>query len=323
MGVTISELGARDRLTHLLARLGVNRKGWRVRPGLYRLGDPGPGSPVLASANYKLSFDVLRSRLGGLDAWILVLDTRGINVWCAAGGGTFGTDELVARIESTGLAEKVETRRIIVPQLAATGVNAREVHRRTGFKVKFGPVRADDLPRFLADGAATEEMRRVRFNLRDRAVLIPVEARNALPFAAAAALAAYVGDGPIAAAGVAAASGAGIAGFPILMPWIPGEDFSTKGFALGGAVGLGAALAVLLRDDGTGLGTRVLKALSYLLALPPVTSFLALNFTGCTTFASPSGVRREMNRYIPVMALMAAAGLLVNASRVVAGRLKG
>lgn len=322
MGVTSSALGAGDRLVHLLARLGANRTGWRVRPGLYRLGEPGPDSPVLASANYKLSFDVLRSRLAGLDAWILVLDTVGINVWCAAGKGNFGTDELVSRIALTGLAEKVETREIIVPQLAATGVNAREALRRSGFRIRFGPVRADDIPRFLAEGKATEEMRRVRFDLRDRAVLIPVETRNALPYVAACALAAYAGDGPLAAAGVAAASMAGLAGFPILMPRIPGRDFSTRGFVLGGAVGLGAAAAAML-GRGSSPGSRLARALSYLLGLPPITSFLALNFTGCTTFASPSGVRREMNRYLPVMAGMAAGGIVLNAARNIASRLKG
>lgn len=323
VGETTSTLTARDRITHVLARLGINRNGWRVRPGLYRLGNPGPDGPVLVSANYKLSFDVLRSRLGGLDAYILVLDTKGINVWCAAGKGNFGTDELVSRIEQTRLADEVTTRRVIVPQLGATGVSAHEVHKRSGFKVRFGPVRADDIPKFLRDGKATDEMRRVRFDLSDRVVLIPVEAKNALPFVAGASLAAFIGDGAIGSVGIAVASAAGLAGFPALMPFLPGEDFSTKGFVLGGAVGLGAAAAALLADDGKSLASRVLRAGSYLLALPPITSFLALNFTGCTTFASPSGVRREMNRYIPVMAGMAGAGVIINIARRIARSSKG
>lgn len=313
-GETTSTLTARDRAGHVLARLGINRSGWRVRPGLYKLGDPGPDGPVLISANYRLSFDALRSSLAGIDAWILVLDTMGINVWCAAGKGSFGTDELVARIESARLADEVETRTLIVPQLGATGVCAREVLRRSGFRVRFGPVRARDLPRFLRDGEATEEMRRVSFNVRERAVLIPVEAKTALPFVAGGALAAYLGDGAIGSAGVVAASAAGLAGFPVLMPYLPGRDFSTKGFVLGGVVGLGAAAAALLRDDRASRGSRVLRAFSYLLALPPVTSFAALNFTGCTTFTSPTGVRREIFRYVPVMAGMALAGVVVNAA---------
>ena len=68
-------------------RLGIGRDRYTVEPGLYAMGDPGPDSPVLATANYKLTFDHLRRAIRGRDAWILVLDTKGINVWCAAGKG--------------------------------------------------------------------------------------------------------------------------------------------------------------------------------------------------------------------------------------------
>jgi CO dehydrogenase/acetyl-CoA synthase delta subunit len=309
-------------LKHVLARLGMRRSGWRVRPGLYRLGAPGPDSPVFVSANYTLSFDALRGALSGIDSYILVLDTFGINVWCAAGKGTFSTDELVGRIEQTRLADEVSTRTLIVPQLGATGVCAREVLRRTGFKVRFGPIRAVDIPEFLERGDATEEMRRVTFGLKDRTVLIPVEGKVASPVMAGLALGAYLADGPAAAAGVGAAGIAGFAGFPLLMPWIPGKDFSTKGFMLGGAVALAAAGAALVSDEGSAW-QKAARAASYMLALPAITSFIALNFTGATPFASPSGVRREIFKYVPVMAAMAASGVVLNGARHLLGRKRG
>ncbi len=105
-----------------------------IEPGLYVLGKPTKESPVFVSANYTLSFDALRSVLNGNDCYILVLDTKGINVWCAAGKGTFGTDELVHRIVSVGLADIVSHRTLIVPQLGATGVNAREVRNAVDLK---------------------------------------------------------------------------------------------------------------------------------------------------------------------------------------------
>ena len=71
------------------ARIGIIRRNYKIAPGLYAAGSPGPRSPVLVTANYKLSFDALRFCLGGVDAWLLVVDTRGINVWCAAGKGSF------------------------------------------------------------------------------------------------------------------------------------------------------------------------------------------------------------------------------------------
>ncbi|MEW6554003.1 MAG: mercury methylation corrinoid protein HgcA [Actinomycetota bacterium] len=326
-GIATSRIGAADRLVHLLARLGVKRNEWRVRPGLYALGDAGPDSPVFVSANYRLSFDALRQALEGMDAYILVLDTKGVNVWCSAGKGSFGTGELVARIEKTGLAGVVSHRTLIAPQLCATGVAAHEVRRRSGFRVKFGPVRAEDIKDYMANmangGKATPEMRRVRFGLRDRAVLVPVEAVNAFPVAAGASSLAVVAGDAVGAAGIASASAAGLVAFPLLLPWLPGEDFSLKGFALGGLVGLGAAAASLARDGAMPLPLRAIKAASYALALPPVTAFIGLNFTGCTTYTSPSGVRREMNRYIPVMAGMAGAGLLANVAARVAHAFRG
>ena len=307
----------------MLARLGIRRNDWRVRPGLYALGDADPDSPVFVSANYRLSFDALREALQGMDAYMLVLDTRGINVWCAAGKGNFGTEELVSRIEKTGLAGIVAHRTLIVPQLAATGVSAYEVRKRCGFRVRFGPVRAEDIREFMADGKAIPEMRRVRFDLRDRAVLVPVEAKNAFPLVAGASALAYIAGDPIGSVGIASASLAGLAGFPLLLPWLPGEDFSVKGFFLGGMVGMGAALYSFTADAGKAMPLRILKAVSYALALPPITAFIGLNFTGCTTYTSPSWVRREINRYVPVMAGLAGAGILANAVQRLSFPVKG
>jgi hypothetical protein len=82
-----------DYLGTFKARWGIGRRHYMVDPGLYALGRPDEKSPVLVTANYKMSFDRLRRALPGRNAWILVLDTKGINVWCAAGKGTFGTAE--------------------------------------------------------------------------------------------------------------------------------------------------------------------------------------------------------------------------------------
>jgi CO dehydrogenase/acetyl-CoA synthase gamma subunit (corrinoid Fe-S protein) len=89
-----------------------------------------------------MTFDRLRSTLSGLDAWVIVLDTKGINVWCAAGKGTFGTTELINRIKKVRLSEIVSHRTIILPQLGAPGVAAHEVQKKYRFKSVYGPVRA-------------------------------------------------------------------------------------------------------------------------------------------------------------------------------------
>jgi len=305
-----SRITAANRLDHFLARWGVDRMGHRVEPGLYSLGSPTPASPVFVSANYTLSFDALRSALAGRDGYILVLDTHGINVWCAAGKGTFGTDEVVGRIAATGLSSVVEHRTIILPQLGAPGVSAHEVLRRSGFRVTFGPVRARDLPAFLEAGAGTPEMRRVLFPFADRIVLAPVElVHAALPTAVAAVLL-YLLAGPVAALGALAAVLAGAVLFPALLPFIPTRDFSTKGLLLGGIVALPFA-AALSGDPALPGWANTLLALAPLLLMPAVTAYLALNFTGSTPFTSRTGVKREIFRYVPVMAAMAVGGVVL------------
>jgi hypothetical protein len=308
---TSSAISWADRWDHFLARWGYRRNEHKVEPGLYALGNATPDSPVFVTANYTLSFDALRSALDGIDGYILVLNTYGINVWCAAGKGTFGTDELVRRIEATGLRDVVNHRVLILPQLGATGVAAHEVKKRAGFQVEYGPVRAADLPEYLKTHQATPEMRRVRFTLWDRMVLIPVELVHDLLLMAIAAIVLFLTVGPLAAAGVVAAVLAGIVLFPILLPWIPTRDFSSKGFILGGLVALPFALGALLGQPDAALWPRAIEALAYLLGLTPVTAFLALNFTGATTFTSPSDVRREMLAYIPVMAWTFGTGIVL------------
>lgn len=319
-----------DRLGALRARFGIGRMDYRVRPGLYAVGRPGADSPVLVSANYKLSFDHLRRSLPGRDAWLLVLDTHGINVWCAAGKGLFGTDEVVRQVEATGLASLVSHRKLVLPQLAAPGVAAHEVRRRTGFRVIYGPVRAADIPAFLdARMTATPAMRQVRYALRDRAVLVPVEVMLGAkyPLAAAAALlvlsgapAVLQGSGwagwlaGVQTAGVAAAMLtvisflAGAVLGPLLLPWLPGRAFSVKGAALGAVVAL--ALAAF-GWPAAALDASWTRTAAWALLMPAATSFVLMNFTGSTTFTSLSGVLREMRVAMPAQIVAALLGIVL------------
>jgi hypothetical protein len=310
-------LTAADRCDHLQARWGINRSGHRVEPGLYSLGDPGRDGPVFVTANYTLSFDTLRSAVSALDCYILVLDTRGINVWCAAGKGTFGTDELVRRIALVNLASVVDHGTVIVPQLGATGVSAHEVARQSGFTVEYGPVRAKDIPEYMKTHTATPEMRRVRFGLVDRVLLIPVEFVHVIIPMLVVAVALYFAGGWAAAWAAVAAFVAGTVLFPILLPWIPTPDFTTKGLILGAVVAAPFAAARALGAGpwwwGVGWGTV------HLLGMAPVIAFLSLIFTGSTTFTSKSGVEREIFRHTRTLAFMFGAAIVLSVLLAIAG----
>jgi hypothetical protein len=184
-------------------------------------------------------------------------------------------------------------------------------------------VRAADLPEYLRTGGATAEMRRVRFNLPDRAVLIPVELVYALLPTVAAALVLYWLSGGLAASAAVAAVLAGVMLFPLLLPWLPTRDFSSKGFVLGGALALPFGLAAYAVHPQAAAWLRLAAPLTYWLSMPAVTAFLALNFTGSTPITSKSGVKREIFRYVPVMAWLFGAGILLTLALAVVSWVRG
>lgn len=309
-----TRLRAADHLGTVSVRLGFRRMNYRVTPGLYAVGHPDGDSPVLVSANYKLSFDALRKELQGIDAWILVLDTKGVNVWCSAGKGTFSDKEIVKRIRATQLADVVRHRTVIVPQLGAPGVAAHKVREHAGFKVEYGPVRARDLRAYLKSGMrATPDMRRVHFPLVERLKLIPMEVRYAMKFAVPLAIGLGVifmmARGPAAWRDLPwqilpalAAFIIGAAVVPALLPWIPFRSFIMKGAALG-IIWTGAILAVY--------GGGWLWTLGNLLLIPAIAAFFSLTFTGSTTYTSPSGVNEEIRLYARPMGISAVGGLVL------------
>jgi hypothetical protein len=298
-----------DYIGTTLVRIGINRNNYKVEPGLYASGSPGQYSEVFVTANYKLSFDILRKNLEGVNAWILVLDTKGINVWCAAGKGTFGTKELTNRIKLTSLDKIVNHRKLVLPQLGAVGVAAHIVKEITGFTVIYGPVRAADIKDFIiSHHKATKEMRRVKFEMFDRIKLIPVDlvswgkylflffipvlvfstiSNNGTSF--------YHGmlNGLPAIRNIFFSYLTGLVITPILLPYLPCRSFALKGFAAGSIVSI-------ILYYGNMFGNSPVEIISWFIFFPGLSSFLAMNFTGSSTYTSLSGVKKEMKTAVPL-----------------------
>lgn len=317
-----SELTPADIWGAVKVRSNIGRMDYRVDAGLYALGRPDEKSPVLVTANYKLSFDYLRKELPGRNLWILVLDTDGINVWCASGKRTFGTEELIRCIEFSGLPQIVSHRELILPQLGAPGIAAHQVKKISGFKVVYGPILSKDLPAFLDSGLkATPEMRQKTFTTRERIVLIPVELGEAMKpgliiMAILFLIGGFGGEGGFWANAsssglfavfsflVALFAGAVLA--PLLLPWLPGRAFSFKGLFMG--LVLAVILFIFRIDD---LTTRQLwiEMTAWFILIPAVAAYLAMNFTGASTYTSLSGVRKEMRWAVPMEAAGGVVGL--------------
>lgn len=318
--VVSNNLSFKDFMGAVRVRWGFSRDKYRVSPGLYATGTPGPESNVFVTANYKLSFDALRKNLAGENGWILVLDTKGINVWCAAGKGTFGTKELVNRIRAVSLEKVVNHRRLILPQLGATGVAAHKVREETGFNVHYGPVRASDIKKFISSGyRADKEMRRITFGFKERIKLIPNDFMYGKYYLLGTMAVLFLisglsvngisyrdfqGSGWPAILNVLLAYISGIVITPMFLPHIPGRRFAIKGFYSGSVVFL-----ILLLGRLT--GSNVIEALSWFFIMTVISSFLAMNFTGSSTYTSLSGVKKEMKISVPIQIGFAIIGLIL------------
>ena len=310
----------KDFLGAVMVRWGINRDKYRVNPGLYAIGTPGPDSNVFVTANYKLSFDALRKNLCGENGWILILDTKGINVWCAAGKGTFGTKELVSRIRLSSLEKVVNHKRLILPQLGATGVSAHKVKEETGFNVLYGPVRASDIKKFIGDGyRADKGMRKISFGFKDRIKLIPNDFIYGKFYLLGAMAVLFLISG-LSSKGVSykdfsreggpailkvfLAYLSGIVITPMFLPYIPGRYFSLKGFIAGTLVFL-----ILILFEFAGGNT--IEIFSWFFIITAISSFLAMNFTGSSTYTSLSGVKKEMKISMPFQIGFAIIGLIL------------
>ncbi len=309
-----------DIIGAIKVRWSINRSNYKIIPGIYAVGNPDKKSEVLVTANYKLSFDNLRKNLNGINAWILVLDTKGINVWCAAGKGTFGTNELISKINEFSLNNIVEHKRIIVPQLGAVGISAHEVKNSTGFNVKYGPVRATDIQNYLSNNYfANKKMRTVYFTFKNRLVLTPVEFVGHLKYfifllSIVFILSCFKKSNfnvdnawnyfNIPFINLILAYIVGTIVTPILLPLIPIKSFSFKGLALG-VIFTAILFSVNL------IGDNIFENISWFMINASIASFTAMNFTGASTFTSLSGVKKEMKIAIPIQIILFVVGFVI------------
>lgn len=297
-------LSRRDHLGTIGARTGFYRNNYKVTPGLYCTGEPDKNSPVLVTANYKLSFDALRKELGSQNSWILVVDTRGINVWCAGGKGTFSAEEIAYQVKNVSLHEIVDHRHLILPQLCANGVALHKLKTLCGFRGTFGPIKATDLIEYLQTGSVSERMRSVTFNIGERAILIPLEicllwkqfllitliffilsgiSKDFFSLDLALQRGTFFTLGTL----LGVLSGAVLT--PLFLPWIPARSFWIKGAITGGVI---ASFYSMVKP--TTLST--LGSIAIILWIVSCSSYLAMNFTGSTVYTSLSGVEVEMRK---------------------------
>lgn len=218
----------------------------RAPTGLVAIGAPDRSSPVLVTGNYTLTVRRVKEALKGRNAWLLVADSKGINVWCAAGGGHLTHHDVISAIRTSGVRDQVDHHHLILPQLCATGVERSRIEEATGWTAAWGPASAEDIPAFLERGGHTARQERsVRFPLRNRLEMAAMWIGPLVPIL-------WLVLWPITGAGTAAI-GAGAVVLIVLtlyalFPWLPLRvlrGVPVYGILAAGGFGVGAGLLAL------------------------------------------------------------------------------
>lgn len=284
----------RDYLWNMGVRCGINRDQYKIPTGLYQFGSPTKASKVIVTGNYKLTFDYLRRYLKK-DYWVIVIDTDGINVWCAAGKGRFGTAEVIRMIQS--VEWPTNHNEVILPQLSGPGVQSHLVTKHTGKRVLFGPIRIEDMDSYIETGI-TPEMREVRFDLKDRLILVPNELTISFKYLLVIFLVSLIPVVPIELFLIfLTASLIGNVLFTMMLPVLPFKMFFKNGLLLS------LLLLPFIKMNLLSIGMVIFGML--------YTGFIAMNFTGSTTYTSLSGVNEEMNVAIPFILKGSVLGIIL------------
>lgn len=156
------------------------------KTGLTKIGKPDRNSPVFLTCNYNLTVERVKKAIKGINAYLLVANSKGDNVWCSATGGHFTNHSVISVLKTSGIEELVDHRYVILPQLAATGIEGKSVWDKTGWEVIWGPVYAKDIPEFIDKNfTKSPKMCKVEFPAIQR---IEMAAMWAFPFSVIASL---------------------------------------------------------------------------------------------------------------------------------------
>ncbi len=231
-----------------------------VPTGLRTIGNPGPESPVLVTCNFYTTVRRLTRALKGLDVWLLVAESKGVNVWCAACGHEFTTQSVVSAIKTSGIDDRVTRRVVILPPLGAAGISAEAVRQETGWRTRWGPVRAKDIPEYLHTKKRTDAMKRATYTLFER---LDTALGSLFPFYLPVAVLIGVFAPHFFMPFLATAAGTFLLFFG-LTPWIPGSHGWHKVLLIDAILGLALA-ATWVWPPPTGLPLRAMLLLAMVL----------------------------------------------------------
>lgn len=126
------------------------QKPIQVEPRVYPIGEPKADSPVFVTTNFSLTYFLVSSEIenSGISAWLVVPECEGLSVLTAWAAGKFGGLKIASFIKETGLADRVSSRRIVIPGYVAQ-ISGELEEALPGWQVLVGPQEAGDIESFV------------------------------------------------------------------------------------------------------------------------------------------------------------------------------
>ncbi len=127
------------------------QKPIQVSPGIYEIGDPKPSSPLLVTTNFSLTYFSVAGEVegSGKPAWLLVVDSEGMSVLTAWAAGKFDAERIARAVNSTGIADKIDHKSIVLPGFVAS-ISGELEEELPGWKILVGPRESIGIPSYLS-----------------------------------------------------------------------------------------------------------------------------------------------------------------------------
>ncbi|MBN2546228.1 MAG: hypothetical protein JXB50_10555 [Spirochaetes bacterium] len=282
------------------------KKKFIIDPGLYYIGEKYDiNLNLLVTCNYHLTVHLLWNIVRNRNLRLLVIDTKGINVWCSSGKGQFSSNEILKQLnryepEQLTIGKKLE---IILPKLSMSGVSLSEL-RKNFIIPKIGPIYMRDIPDYLDKKPLEDRTEdKFEFNFKDRLfTLIPSLlqfTKYSLFMAAALFIWNYFFKTNIHYQVILISIIIAVL-YIIFFPILPTKNFSIKGLFLALFLILTAVILLILFK----INLPILSSVFYIFFISGISLFFALYYTGSSGVSNYSLVKKEVIRYLPLSFLL-------------------
>lgn len=265
-----------------------------VRPGYYFTGQKDENSPLLVTCNNFLTVFLLARRIAGRSVRLLIINTNGINVWCAAGEGKFSAAEIIDKAMRVRLLKEGQKTDMILPKLCLSGVRLSDL-RKAGIRPIIGPMYAKDVPEYLDKGEFDDRINdRFQFRLQSRSfTALPTAVQFFYYFLGVYVLTFWTLSSTV----IWVATGLAFL-YPVLFPFLPGKQFAVKGISLG-------LIASILPAVFFYTGSFNLEHfLFWILFIIATLIFIGLSYTGNSPISNHALVKKETVRFLPVVIIL-------------------